>query len=1336
MKTLCSLFVITGFGLLSSLFLAGVLWGQPKASSAVNPNDHRQLGYYQDATGKIVPIDRLAIWEKRKKQILENVQKVMGPLPSRENLPAFDIQVSETKNGEGYVRKTLTFVAEKGDRLPVDLYLPTTLKKGEKVPGVVALHPTGVQGKRIVAGEGPRLNRQYGLELARRGYVVICPDYPSFGDYQKYDFTKDRYVSGSMKGIFNHMRCVDLLQSLPEVDPEKIATIGHSLGGHNAIFLGVFDNRVKAIVSSCGWTPFHDYYQGKLAGWTSERYMPRIRDIYKLNPDLVPFDFPELIATLAPRAFLSVSPVEDGNFDVKGVKKAIPEAKKIFSLYKAQDQLQVRYPLCDHDFPTEDRLAAYRFIDKAVDFKPVNGEIDYSAELPRIPVTEPQDALKTFRLAPGYKIEQTAAEPLLTDPVAMSFDLDGRLYVIEMRDYSEEDKAMLGQVRLLDDTDGDGKFEKSTVFVDKLSWPTAVICYDGGIFVGAAPHLYYFKDTDGDDKADIKKIVFTGFGRRNVQGMINSFRWGLDNRIHGATSTNGGKIRRPEQPESEAVEYRGRDFSFNPNTLDIRPESGGAQHGMSFDDWGRKFVCSNSDHLQMVTYDDKYAARNPYLRSPSSRLSIADDGGQAPVFRISPVEPWRIVRTRLRASKQVKGVVEGGGRPAGYFTGSTGAVIYRGDAYPADSKGLAFSGDVGSNLVHRKRLISNGVLFTGTRIDKNSEFVRSTDIWFRPVQYANAPDGTLHILDMYREVIEHPWSLPPMIKKHLDLNSGRDRGRLYRVLPENFKQRPAPQMSKMSSAELVTLLKHPNSWHRETASRVLYERQDHSVLPQLIQATKVKEPLGRLHAMYALAGMKLLTAQIVAERLQDDHPMMRVHALKLSEQFPDDSTIRSELTELVHDDSLLVKYQLAFTLGEFPVAVRAPLLLELLKSESQDSWVRFAILSSVDQELGQLLNSLAEDERFLKQAHSTSLINGMIEILARRGHQNDLAQMIRLLTSKNALTEPAKQKMFQFYLTNLSGSKGSLDKNISGQSDQLKKMLSDLMAKSRQQARDRSVNQQQRISAIQTLSVAPQKDDQELLFSLLDNQESPEIQTAALETLSSIPDCKLDSILIEQWASLSPHLRRESQEILLSKPAWAISFLTAASEGEIPKSDLNGIRLKLLQSSNNETVKKLANQILAQINKTPRASIVKKYAPAIQKQGNVERGRKIFIKSCAACHKLEGKGEEIGPNLATFKNRGKEAILINVLDPSREVTPDYLSYLIITTQGRSHTGILAAQNATTVTLKRAEGKTSVVSRIDIEEMRSSGLSLMPEGLEKEIDVEAMADLLTYLMQAN
>lgn len=356
-------------------FVSSQLGAEPKLVR--NYPNHRDLMVYIDRAGALQPVKSASQWNVRRTHILAGMQAAMGLLPLRKELPPLDVQIHEREKGDGYERQTISFAVENGKvggkphRLSAYLYIPDGIGKDERRAGVLALHPTHAIGKGVVDGQSERPNRAYGKEMAQRGYVVIAPDYPSFGEQKQYDFASDAYSSGTMKGIVNHMRCVDLLASRDDVDAKRIGAIGHSLGGHNAMFVGVFDTRLKVIVSSCGWTPFHDYYGGRIAGWTSDRYMPRLRDIYKLDADRVPFDFYEVVAAIAPRAFFSNSPLRDGNFNFEGVKKAEKEASKVYSLLGKKNQLDVHYPDARHDFPTGVRRKAYLFMDKALGQRPV-----------------------------------------------------------------------------------------------------------------------------------------------------------------------------------------------------------------------------------------------------------------------------------------------------------------------------------------------------------------------------------------------------------------------------------------------------------------------------------------------------------------------------------------------------------------------------------------------------------------------------------------------------------------------------------------------------------------------------------------------------------------------------------------------------------------------------------------------------------------------------------------------------------------------------------------------------------------------------------------------------
>lgn len=323
--------------------------------------------------------NRSVLHNQKRQQILRNMEKVMGKLPDRSKLPSFDIKITDSVKEERFTRYTLTFNVAENERLPVYLYVPKQRGTIQRLPAMLVLHGTHELGKGVVDGQGTMPNRAHARELAQRGYVVIAPDYPSFGDLKDHNFETDRYESATMQAIFNHMRCVDLLQSRPDVDPNNIGVIGHSLGGHNSMFVAAFDTRLKVAVSSSGWTQFEYYnigeegskrYGGRLGPWAQTRYMPLIRTKYKLDAKLIPFNFDDVISAIAPRAFFSVSPLKDSNFDVNGVREGIALAKKTYVNLGAEEMLQVRYPDAGHDFPIENRKEVYGFLDRILGHTP------------------------------------------------------------------------------------------------------------------------------------------------------------------------------------------------------------------------------------------------------------------------------------------------------------------------------------------------------------------------------------------------------------------------------------------------------------------------------------------------------------------------------------------------------------------------------------------------------------------------------------------------------------------------------------------------------------------------------------------------------------------------------------------------------------------------------------------------------------------------------------------------------------------------------------------------------------------------------------------------------
>jgi putative membrane-bound dehydrogenase-like protein len=963
-----------------------------------------------------------------------------------------------------------------------------------------------------------------------------------------------------------------------------------------------------------------------------------------------------------------------------------------------------------------------------------------SNDLPRIPAVEPKDAIKTFQVKPGFHLELAACEPNVMSPIGVCFDENGRMFVLEMIDYSErrEETPHLGRIRMLEDLDGDGVYEKSTVFADDLAWPTALFWWKGGLMVGATPDIWYLKDTNGDGKADTREKVFTGWAegvkRINVQGMMNSFSWGLDNRIHGATSGNGGVGHALKHPDAKPLDLHGRDFVIEPHTWSLSSEAGGGQHGMSFDNYGHRFACNNSDHIRVYMYDDKYAGRNKFYNMPPCLASIAVDGPAAEVYRISPEEPWRVIRTKWRVSGLVGGPIEGGGRSAGYFTGATGGMVYRGNAFGEDFLDNYFVGDAGGNLVHRKLVLPDGVGWKAQRPpgEEKVEFIASKDTWFRPVQFANTPDGTLFVIDMYREVIEHPWSLPENIKKFLDLNSGNNRGRIYRVTPDGFKRPAQPKLGKASTKELVATLAHPNAWQRDTASRLLYERQDKSAITplQTMVLGGSKSPLGRLHALHSLEGLGGLDEATLRVALRDDDPNVREHAVKLAEKFipagKPAGELGSKLVALAEDPDIHVRYQLAFTLGELKGEQKIAPLAAIARQDFGDMWSRAAILSSLSEGAGALFRQLSKEAAVTASPEGQDFLRELVVLVGAQNNKDEVAQVVRFLADvKQPALSYAMVRALSDGLQRAGVPLSSLGGNVPA-----------IISAAAKSANDPQADERTRVQAVRLLGVTSFKDSGAELLELLNLSQPQAVQLAAISTLSRFNDPQVGPELTKHWETMTPRLREESITVLVARPDRALALLHAVQEGKIRAGALSAPQIRFLRNHQDKEVKELASTVLAAHTASSRQQAIDTYMPAMNLKGDAVHGKKVYEERCISCHRSSGEGFAVGPDFVTVKNTGKEKILVNVLDPNREVRPDYNSYLIETKDDESTIGLVVNENSNSVTVRQAYGKETVINRSDIRKMQSQGQSLMPEGIEAGMSNQDMADLIQFIETAD
>jgi putative membrane-bound dehydrogenase-like protein len=958
--------------------------------------------------------------------------------------------------------------------------------------------------------------------------------------------------------------------------------------------------------------------------------------------------------------------------------------------------------------------------------------------LQRVPPKSPEESLAETEIATGFRMELVATEPDVFSPVAMAFDEAGRLYVVEMIDYSEKDKARLGRIRLLTDEGGDGRFETSRVFVDDLSWPTAVACYDGGIFIGDAPDILYCKDTNGDGRADVRRTVYTGFGRSNVQGLLNTFLWGLDHKIYGQTSSTGASVTRPGSKGPPLV-LQNRDFCFDPKTLEVQATTGGGQHGMSFNRWGDRFVCSNSDHLQAIVFEERYMTRNPYQSVVSARRSIASDGPQAEVYRISPVEAWREARTKLRVTGAAPGPIEGGGRAAGYFTGSTGVTVYEGGLWPDSDDARVLISDVGSNLIHRKQLTPDGVTYRGDRIDDKTEFIRSRDIWFRPVQMTIGPEGGLYVMDMYREVIEHPKSIPAVLKSQLDLSSGEDRGRIYRVVPADYKYMPPKLLAKAGTSELAAALDDANQWRRMTALRLIYEQQDPAAGKLLHkQLTSARRPEGRIAVLYALDSVNALEDADLAAALDERHPQVRRHAIRLSESRLDgSSSLRSKVLSLVAEAEPIVQFQLALSLGECRDRAASQALAQILLRDAGNRDISDAVLTSIVDRGGSVLTLLLADNHWAASSSGESITTAIVRQIARQRRPEDLDALVKLLQSPERVPQAAGKTVLLKALSRLPSSalNGSSPPQLTTLRVLRQNAAERILAAAQKVLSQKDASAQARAAAIEDLTLNTFGGARPQLEQALSQQQPAAIRTAAFAACAQFESAEVAKLLLSKWAEYTPADRLQAIDVLLRRGTWALALVQYLEEQKIRITMLDPAHAAKLENYPSAKVRQIVRKLRGQAPPEDRQRVFQDYREVLFAAGDATRGKDVFVKNCSTCHETGGVGSAVGPNLAAMVSRGSESVLFNLLAPNVEVDPRYVEYTVLTMGGEVISGVKASESSTAVTILGPEKKTTTILAVDIDEINSTGKSLMPEGFEKLIDKQAMADLLEFMKQA-
>ena len=949
-----------------------------------------------------------------------------------------------------------------------------------------------------------------------------------------------------------------------------------------------------------------------------------------------------------------------------------------------------------------------------------------------------------FVIQDGFSLTLVASEPLIKDPVDIEFDEDGDAYVLEMPGYPYEDQQ--SRIVLLQDEDADGVFEGSVVFAADLELASSIMPFDEGLLVAAPPYLLYVADTDGDLKADQRDTLMGGFSTGNLQHNYNGLTYGIDGWIYAANGGNSGQPFWWGDPSSK-IELTGDDFKFHIGQKKIKkigPSSGGFELGI--DEWGEVYGTHNLEHVNQIIYPRDYGKlQGQPADFTLVNISNHEENGLSRVYPVGEQE------SRVNHPEQ-----------SGYFSGACGITYYDNGALGSKLENSIWVTDVVLNLIHVDHLESDGSIKAASRIYDRSEFLASSDRSFRPVNISIGPDGALYVVDMYRQVIEHPEWIPDEIEKTLDLDAGKDKGRIYKITSSRDADETDEIYTKLQSDDIISdLLSHHNQWVRNTAHRLLATRAEtwSSAKREVHDLLSSDSEQARLHALHLLDIHQELTPHMLLGQFETGSAPFRKEIIKLAEKY---INVNSEIINTVANNLLhehpLPRMQAALSLSlasraskEAMATIMIKNILASLKLENDKwNWQALALasrgfestifkhiadgkVSSSEAAFLSLLtqSSLADVDQLKKIINIVSFDD--IEADIKFNCINTIAANISAIPTSRAFEEAVEELD--------AGGDVALLGAIQVIRSELGLSASEEFSRSLVQAgksildQDKSV--EERLSWLNLLKTRSYASSAETLSHLLQYDQPEKLQSSALEILWSHSDAAVGHMLVDNWDVMSPRARRTASDILLYKEMHHDALLTALESDAINIGEMNfdlERRRTLLWWTDDESTKSRAQALFTDAGVVTRDSVITYMKASLGLEGNIENGSEVFDQLCGQCHTYGPQGYEVGPALTEISRKSKESLLYDILDPNAAVDSKYINHKITLNDGQVHLGIIYSEDDASVSIRKMAGVTVAVDKADIAEFRSLGTSFMMEGLEANLDHQSMADLLTFLQK--
>jgi putative membrane-bound dehydrogenase-like protein len=980
----------------------------------------------------------------------------------------------------------------------------------------------------------------------------------------------------------------------------------------------------------------------------------------------------------------------------------------------------------------------------------VHGQIPTSHDAPE-PLS-PDESAGRFKLPAGYRIELVASEPLIREPSGVCWDERGQLYVCELHGYNLEgqydieelnksgqldrvvrriqaderhkvaaETGTYGTIERLHDDDSDGRMDRAEVWADRLP-PCLGICpARGGIIAACQTEILFLADRDGDGRAEIREVLFEGFAKGPLERSINCPQWGPDHWIYVGRGSGSGAIR--GKYLNAPVELPHTDFRIKPDGSAIEPVSGGTHTmGFAFTESGDRFVVSTRDPgIFVAPLPWRYLTRNPDVAAPALEVPAMSDHR---VYPVSQPHPWRTRRAAdpgfSKYYSDRYGIEESASN--GYFTSACSPLVYQDVALPG-LRGQLLACEPAQNLVHRAVVDRDGARLTLRRApgEEQAEFLTSSDPWFHAIALAHAPDGSIFIVDFYREIIEDYSAIPRYLQQQYGLVNGKNHGRIWRLTHAESPRAPAADMSRLSAEQLAADVGSPHFWRRHTARRLLVDRHLKEAGPLLARlAREPDEPVGVLSALHTLDGLNTLQPKDVEWALGHSDASVRRQALRFAERWLDsDPRLVDRVLALAADTAPMVRLQLALSLGEFSDARAMSALVRLGRSHGDEPWIAPAILTAVPGRGDVLLTELLRSPTELRKAEG--LLEPLCAALAGRRHAPELSQaLIEVAALENRLLQVSCLRGMR------SGFQGPADVELSETARAAVKTLalsSDAAVRNEALPMVRLLGMETSAERRDRLAQAASK--------LGDVRLSVEARLAAVAQLADDNDPEVSRTLLAALPASTPQVRDAILGAFLGRRDRLPALLDGLEAKEVPGSFLSAVQRATLLDAAEPGIRQRAVALLkpvAEVNE----ELFGSYLKALQGERDGARGENVFREKCADCHQAHGLGHGVGPDLNAEFQRAEETIIRDVLVPSDTITPGYAAYAVATSDGLVFSGLIVAESPTSITLRQSEGKEQIILRKDVDEVRALLVSIMPDDLSNTVAPRDLADLLAWL----